>query len=53
MKKTFNEKPVQAKPLPSREWMRREGIKLYIDPRTGCVTSFNPKEKGDGSIAGK
>jgi len=24
--------------------------KLYLDPRTGCVTPFNPKEKSRGEI---
>jgi hypothetical protein len=25
--------------------------KYFIDVRTGCVTTFNPKVKGDGDIA--
>jgi len=25
--------------------------RLYVDPRTGLVTSYNPRVKGDGSKA--
>ncbi len=25
--------------------------RLYIDPKTGCATPFNPRKKGDGSKA--
>lgn len=24
---------------------------IYIDPITGCATPFNPRDKGDGSVA--
>ena len=31
--------------------MKNKKSKLRIDPKTGCVTPFNPKVKGDGSKA--
>jgi len=31
--------------------MKNARTKMYIDPVTGCVTTFNPRDKGDGSVA--
>lgn len=33
--------------------LNKTRIKVYVDPRTGLVTPFDPREKGDGEVSMK